>query len=253
MSLQKRLDYMKERKRKNIETYNKNPKKCKYCCNALPYEKRYLTYCNHSCAATHTNMGKPHNPNGNNKYGYNEGYKCNQTKCSYCGGDLNTIRRTIKGKPTFCCKAHQKLYYVEQQINENKPIHSVTLKYYLIQTRGYKCEECGLTEWCRKPIPLESHHIDGDVTNNKNENLKLLCKNCHGLTDNYGVRNLGKSTRYKNRNSIGRIAQSVERPAHNRERIGSNPIVPISTGGAAAASKPSKLVARVQSPSSALR
>ena len=45
-------------------------------------------------------------------------------------------------------------------------------------------------------IPLEVHHIDGDCTNNKEENLQLLCPNCHSLTENFGSRNKN-SKRYK--------------------------------------------------------
>ena len=33
------------------------------------------------------------------------------------------------------------------------------------------------------------HHIDGDCTNNKMENLQLLCPNCHSLTSNFGSLN----------------------------------------------------------------
>lgn len=38
-------------------------------------------------------------------------------------------------------------------------------------------------------IPLQIHHIDGDCTNNKEENLQLLCPNCHSLTETFGGRN----------------------------------------------------------------
>lgn len=34
--------------------------------------------------------------------------------------------------------------------------------------------------------PLHVHHIDGDATNNSEENLQLLCPNCHSLTENFG-------------------------------------------------------------------
>ncbi len=48
-----------------------------------------------------------------------------------------------------------------------------------------KCENCGLEEWMGKTIPLEIHHKNGDNTDNRPENLVLLCPNCHALTNNY--------------------------------------------------------------------
>lgn len=53
------------------------------------------------------------------------------------------------------------------------------------------CEECGLTEWRGQPIPLELHHINGVNSDNRLENIKLLCPNCHALTETY--RGLNKS------------------------------------------------------------
>jgi hypothetical protein len=55
-------------------------------------------------------------------------------------------------------------------------------KKLLLAERGYKCEECNLIEWMKKPIPLELEHVDGDGKNNVRENLKLLCCNCHAQT-----------------------------------------------------------------------
>lgn len=48
-----------------------------------------------------------------------------------------------------------------------------------------KCENCGITHWLGNPTPLELHHIDGNTKNNDLENIKILCPNCHTLTDNY--------------------------------------------------------------------
>ena len=47
------------------------------------------------------------------------------------------------------------------------------------------CEYCLLSEWQGQPIPLEIHHVNGKNTDNRLDNLVLLCPNCHALTDNY--------------------------------------------------------------------
>jgi bacterioferritin-associated ferredoxin len=60
----------------------------------------------------------------------------------------------------------------------------------LIFIRGHCCERCGESQWLGQPIPLEVHHEDGDSLNNEMDNLKLLCPNCHALTDNYRGRNI---------------------------------------------------------------
>lgn len=69
--------------------------------------------------------------------------------------------------------------------------------------KEHKCEnpECGLSEWHNLPIPLQLHHINGDRTDNRLENLQLLCPNCHALTDNYCGRKLKKVKEAKPRPS----------------------------------------------------
>ena len=47
------------------------------------------------------------------------------------------------------------------------------------------CENCHLSIWNNQPIPLEIHHINGNNTDNRVENLQLLCPNCHAQTSNY--------------------------------------------------------------------
>jgi hypothetical protein len=47
----------------------------------------------------------------------------------------------------------------------------------------YACEGCGNTgEWLGQPITLQIDHIDGDWSDDRQENLRLLCPNCHAIT-----------------------------------------------------------------------
>jgi hypothetical protein len=81
------------------------------------------------------------------------------------------------------------------------PIGSCRLKKRLIDA-GLKpaiCETCLNTEWGGSAIPLELHHIDGDHRNNSLSNLKLLCPNCHALTENYRGKNQERSSTKRNR------------------------------------------------------
>ena len=56
---------------------------------------------------------------------------------------------------------------------------------HLLKERNFKCESCNRKTWNKKQIPLEIHHADGDRTNNKLDNLKVLCCNCHATTETW--------------------------------------------------------------------
>ena len=104
-----------------------------------------------------------------------EKYKIDTSHFTGQGWNINLKFKPFEGKK------------IEEILVENSTYQSYKLKKRLI-AEGIKkpmCESCGESEWLKQPIPLELHHINGNNSDNRLENLRLLCPNCHAMTDSY--------------------------------------------------------------------
>lgn len=89
------------------------------------------------------------------------------------------------------------------------------------------CEECGISEWNGKKITLHLDHKNGDNLDNRIENLKILCPNCHSQTKTYCNCKIKSSSselrkiNYDNRNNLQSISkkEKVKREKLKREII----------------------------------
>lgn len=77
------------------------------------------------------------------------------------------------------------------RLSRGVPMDRAQLKRWLIQSglKTGKCEHCGIDKWRGRPLSIALHHINGRPMDNRLENLRLLCPNCHSQTENYGGRN----------------------------------------------------------------
>lgn len=81
----------------------------------------------------------------------------------------------------------------EYLIKGDKHRSSKCIKNYLLKNKlvENKCSVCNIPpEWNNKPLTLQLDHINGDHFDNRIENLRLICPNCHTQTDTYTGRNL---------------------------------------------------------------
>lgn len=163
----------------------RNCRTCLELFQAKSYSKQ--KYCSRSC------FGKINGKeNKNLKHKHKEK---SVIKCKGCN--------KIGIKKVFCsvvCDARFKhfLGYVSWLLNltAHQPTGQ-TLYKYLLSLNINKCSICGIKDWNNKKIRFDVDHINGDHTNNRPENLRLICQNCHAQTDTYKGKNRGNGRHFR--------------------------------------------------------
>ena len=128
------------------------------------------------------------------------------TPCVFCGKSINGTRVSSYCGP----KCHADWEYTDYisrwkignatgNIGKDAEQISAHVRRYMFEKYCGVCCKCG---WCQenkftRKVPLQVNHIDGNSRNSQEENLELLCPNCHSLTPNYGSRNKGNGRTYR--------------------------------------------------------
>jgi len=131
--------------------------------------------------------------------------KCKPRKyeyCLYCGNKL--VEKNQKFCNAKCDQNFRYKNYIKNwkagKVNGNKSNGTAVSDYvrrYLWEKYNNQCSRCG---WnipnpiTGKPI-LEIEHINGDSENTTEENIDLICPNCHSLTITYKALNIGNGNK----------------------------------------------------------
>ena len=138
--------------------------------------------------------------------------------------DLNLDYSTFKGKSAVIKTIKLNNIKKEDILKENCKHKRTVLRRYIIKNNliPYKCAICGCTEWQGKTLSLELDHINGINNDNRLENLRFLCPNCHSQTSTYGSRNQQlNSSEYDIPNDLRKIVEEKYNEVKSVKKVSS--------------------------------
>ena len=123
-------------------------------------------------------------------------------KCIVCG------KKLLSGHITNYCYNHlkekQRAEKLEKWLNTGDSGYSVSstirgcIREYIMKDQNNRCAICQMEAvWNGKEIRFVMDHIDGDASNSKRENLRLICPNCDSQLPTFKSKNKNSARKHR--------------------------------------------------------
>jgi hypothetical protein len=145
--------------------------------------------------------------------------------------DTSHFRRVSpnKGKPSPQRRRPEQVLTVRPK-GSPRPDPSQLRRTLMAIGMPYQCAACKIEGvWLGRGLTLHVDHISGDWLDNRKENLRFLCPNCHSQTENFAGKNRGRSPTVE-AHDLGSCQSGFEsRRPHKRLKSHAIDLKPINT------------------------
>ncbi len=137
--------------------------------------------------------------------------------CKVCGAE-SCYYNNSSGLCKSCWHKKQKEDYIANWLLTGVVIRYTPgrwIREYILEQQNEKCAICQMPMvWNRKPIVFILDHRNGDPTNHRRENLRMICPNCDSQLPTYKSKNRGRGLKYY------RDAGNLRYARHNKRKVG---------------------------------